>query len=203
MAAFWCVNFDSEEDVLRHGVQEHLWLMQYQYSHNGHTYQGHPDQLPATTKNWRAAGKINPGDWLVAYLPPKTVFAVGKVIPRRNRERHLNQQTHQDTIARTTEEHSHNHLQGLVEYRDAGALYEDFTDRWNLPVTSRHSELPEVWRYSQRIDVEEWLHLVESGIQVKGPWRDVPPYMIQLAVFEIPEAFFETIRMTLQQAAEG
>ncbi len=65
MADYWCVNFDGEagpngeqprEYVLLHGLEEQLWLMQYQYAHNGHTYQGGANQLAATTTNWKEAG---------------------------------------------------------------------------------------------------------------------------------------------------
>jgi serine/threonine protein kinase len=43
---YWCVNFDTEGDViLDHGLKEQLWLMQYQYSHGGHAYQGYPGRV--------------------------------------------------------------------------------------------------------------------------------------------------------------
>ena len=74
-ARFWCVNFDAKE-VLQHGLRENFWAMQYQYSHGGHVYQGSAKQRGATTKNLRAAVEVKVGDWLVAYLKPKTFYAV-------------------------------------------------------------------------------------------------------------------------------
>lgn len=202
----WCGNFDGDagplgkeprEYALRHGLAESMWLMQYQYPYKGHTYQGGQP----ITKNWRAAAEIEPGDWLVAYLCPKRVFAIGEVIQRRHRSRHREQQRHEDTIERATNERSHRYLHGVVDYTDARALYEDFTDTWNLRVTNPRSKGAETWRYPQRIDVAEWLHVVQAGIQVEGPWTNVPPYKIQLAVFQIPDSFFERIRRALKEAA--
>src|SRR5262245_54724176 len=116
MPAYWCVNFDGEagplgdkprEDVLNHGLRESMWLMQYQYSDETHNYQGHPRQRAATTRNWNQAGRVQPGDWIVAYLPESTFYAVGEVIEPRVRPRHTNQPNHQDSISRTVSEHRH------------------------------------------------------------------------------------------------
>ncbi len=211
MSTFWCVNFDgqaglfghrSHDYVLQHGLQEQAWLLHYQYSNDGYAYQGNEKQLAATTKNWKEAAKILPDDWLIAYLPPKRVYGIGRVVRRRDRLRHTSYQQHQDTIKRTTETRTHLHLNGIVDYTDAGALYEDFTDTWGLPLVNPYSQRPEFWRYPQRIDVERWLHTVPEGIQVEGPWSKVPPHKIQLSVFQIPEAFFQTIRTNLQGASQ-
>lgn len=207
--AYWCVNFDGEagpmgklpkEYVLRHGLQEQAWLMHYQYSHGGHIYQGHPDQVVATTTNWRSLGGIRPGDWLAAYLPSSRFFSVGEVITRRKRERHLQQVLHRDTIARTTCQHGHRYLQGIVDYTDASAFYEDFTDEWSLDLTNPYSQLPETWAYPQRVDVAEWKHVVEDGVEVRGLAQAAPFPAYRRAAFEIPESFFEKIRVALQQA---
>jgi hypothetical protein len=61
MAAYWCVNFDAEEQVLGHGIEESLWLMQYQYSHDGYVYQGGENQIASTSKNWNALRAVSPG----------------------------------------------------------------------------------------------------------------------------------------------
>lgn len=207
--AFWCVNFDGasgplgglkREYVLEHGLAEQSWLMQYQYRHHGHTYQGHTAQLAATKKNWRAAGKVKPGDWLVAYLPTNRFYAVGQVINRRFRPRHHNRMIQLDTIERTTSDRTHTFFDGLVEYADSGAMYEDFTgaDAWSLPVVNPRSIEPEVWLYPQRIDVETWLHVVGDGVMVPV-LHQIPVHQIQLSVFEIPESTFNEIRNALQQ----
>ncbi len=39
MAKRWCVNFDVVP-VLRHGLVQGMWLMQYQYAHGGTTTKG-------------------------------------------------------------------------------------------------------------------------------------------------------------------
>ena len=208
--AYWCVNFDGDagpmgdqprEYVLHEGLREHSWLMHYQYAHHGNTYQGNSDQLAATTKNWRAAAKIQVGDWIVAYLKSKRVFGVGEVVSRRSRDRHDGKPVNHDTIERTTKKRTHQFFEGIVEYADSGALYEDFTSPWNLSLTNDHTGEREVWPYPQRIDVKEWEFVVPNGIQVEGPWRKIPPYLIQLSVFEIPSEFFESIRDALKDVS--
>lgn len=211
--AFWCVAFDGEagplgdrpsEYVLWHGLQEQLWLMHYQYSHDGHTFQGSPNHLASTAANWRSAGRIAPGDWLVAYLPSSRFFAVGQAIVRRQRSGHLNAPVHRDTIKRTTAEHGHVHLEGIVHYTDAGVLYEDFTDTWNLPIKANpDSGLPEIWTYPQRIDVEKWEHIVDEGVQVQGLAEAAGFPAYRRAAFSIPQPFFETVRAALRRRTRG
>jgi len=198
MPAFWCVHFDAEERVLEHGFQESLWLMQYQYSHGGHAYQGGRKQITAASKNWNALREIKPGDWLVAYLRSKRFFAIGKAIEPRSRERHHGQPHREDTVERTVKEHAHRFLSGVVRYADAPAFYEDFTDSWSRRVTNDFSHQPEVWRYPQRIDVDGWREVVRSGVEVKGLADAVPRPQIRLAAFQIPKPLFETIKLQLQ-----
>jgi hypothetical protein len=196
MSKFWCVNFDGKtclscgkpkDFVLQHGLKEQLWLMQYQYSHQSKI---------TTTNNWRAADKPKPGDWLVAYLSEKTFYAVGEVIDRRKRERHHNQPVQQDTIERTTKEHRHAYLNGIVEYKDARAMYEDFTDPWIFPSGTPKNE---VWKYSQRIDVVEWKDVVINGVQVEGIINKDNFPMCLRAVFDIREDDFKKVQNALQK----
>jgi hypothetical protein len=56
----------DEDYVLLHGLERKLWLMQYQYAHDGHDYQATP--RGNITRNWNAAGNISVGDWCAAYL---------------------------------------------------------------------------------------------------------------------------------------
>src|SRR5579885_1667211 len=140
MATYWCANFDGNVSVLRYGIAERLWLMQYQYSHNGHAFQGTPEQIASTSKNWNAAGEVKPGDWLVAYLPSNRFYAVGQVIKPRHRERHRGGARHRDTIARTIREHQHLFLNGVVHYTEASAFYEDFTDNWRRSTINYYSK---------------------------------------------------------------
>jgi hypothetical protein len=198
MPAFWCVNFDLDASVLDHGLEEGAWLMQYQYSHNGHAYQGQQNQIAATTKNWKAVRDIKPSDWLVAYLPSNRFYAVGEVIAPRSRDRHLGQPHHEDTVGRTVDEHTHRYRTGVVKYTDALAFYEDFTDRWSRSVVNSHSKRPERWQYAQRVDVNQWQHVNPGGVEVKGLSKHVWPYKIQLATFKIPKSFFDDIRAELQ-----
>ena len=200
MARYWCMNFDAEE-VLQHGLRENFWAMQYQYSHGGRVYQGNPRQLPSTTKHLRAVTDIKAGDWLVAYLKPKTFYAVGEVIEPRVRSRHHGHPVHEDTIERTVNEQTHRFLDGIVRYTpETGVFYEDFTDLWVLSGTNSYSEQREDWKYSQRIDVREWEHMC-AGVQVDGIAEAIAFPLYRLAVFEMPESFFEIIRARLQAVA--
>jgi hypothetical protein len=196
MARFWCVNFDAEE-VLQHGLQENFWAMQYQYSHGGHVYQGSPNQLHSTTKHLKAVVEVEAGDWLVAYLKPKTFFAVGEVIEPRQRAWQRGHQVHEDSIERTVTEQSHRFLDGIVRYTETGVYYDDFTDPWLLSGINSYSEQREVWKYPQRIDVREWEDK-SAGVQVDGLAEAVAFPLYRLAVFELPKSFFEIIRARLQ-----
>ncbi len=200
MPTFWCVNFDIENCVLEHGLDESLWLMQYQYSHDGHTYQGEKGKA-ATSRNWNTLRGINPGDWLVAYLPKNRFYAIGEVIEPRLRERHRGQSHQEDTIKRTVLEHKHRFLSGVIRYTDATVLYEDFTDPWNRIVTNSNSRQLEDWRYPQRVDVNDWKHVVRSGVEVEGLAKAVKFPLYRDAAFQIPETFFEKIRIKLQQSS--
>jgi hypothetical protein len=204
--ATWCVNFDTELTILQHGLSEQLWLMQYQYSHGGHTYQGHPDQIASTTTNWRRVlPHIQPGDWLVAYLArPPRFFAVGQVIEPRERARDQGHPRHEDTVERTTNEHRHLHFDGLVRYTDTPAAYEDFTDPWDHRGANPRSGKEEVWRYPQRIDVRQWLHHVPGGVTVPG-LNDVVGVGggMTRAAFVLPDDFYAQILQALRGAAHA
>lgn len=196
MARFWCVNFDAEE-VLQHGLQENFWAMQYQYSHGGHVYQGSPAQLPSTTKHLRAVVDVEAGDWLVAYLKPKTFYAVGEVIEPRQRGWQHGHPVHDDSIERTVTDQAHRFLDGIVRYAESRVYYDDFTDPWILSAVNSYSEKTEDWKYPQRIDVREWEYK-SAGVQVDGLAEAVAFPLYRLAMFEIPQSFFEIISARLQ-----
>lgn len=153
MAKYWCMNFDFDA-CLRYGLHRKLWLMQYQYSDiHGNVFQGGRQQA-ATTRNWRRMAEIQPGDRVVAYLRGNKFFAIGTVIPPRLPV------SHEDTIENYLAlKDSHRYADGRVCYPPA--FYEDFSDSW------RHPDDPLV-RYAQRIDVQEWQHVVPEGVVVKG-----------------------------------
>jgi hypothetical protein len=195
MARFWCVNFDAEE-VLQHGLTENFWAMQYQYSHGGHVYQGSPNQLHSTTKHLKAVVEVEAGDWLVAYLKPKTFYAVGEVIEPRQRAWQRGHQVHEDSIERTVTDQTHRFLDGIVRYTETRVYYDDFTDPWVLSGMNSYSEQREDWKYPQRIDVREWEDKC-AGVQVDGLAEAVAFPLYRLAVFEIPNSFFEIIRARL------
>jgi hypothetical protein len=205
MANYWCVNFDSEagplggmghDYVLAHGLARRCWMMQYQYAHGGHVYQGHSGQIAATSKNWNVLRRVGVGDWFVAYLPDSRFYAVGEVIAPRD----AGQPHQEDTVARTVREHAHRHLTGPVRYSDTPVFYEDFTDAWNLTGANPHSKQTEVWRYPQRIDVREWEYVVASGVRVEGLSTAAPFPRYRDALFEIPRSFFEGVRAALEHA---
>jgi hypothetical protein len=196
MARFWCVNFDAEE-VLQHGLQHDFWAMQYQYSHGGHVYQGSPNQLHSTTKHLKAVVEVEAGDWLVAYLKPKTFYAVGEVIVPRQRAGQRGHPVHEDSIERTVSEQTHRFLDGIVRYTETRVYYDDFTDPWVLSGINSYSEQRENWKYPQRIDVRQWEDKC-AGVQVDGLAEAVAFPLYRLAVFEIPASFFEIIRAGLR-----
>ena len=214
MPRYWCVSFDAnagqfggmdEDYVLLHGLERKLWLMQYQYAHDGHDYQATP--RGNITRNWNAAGNISVGDWCAAYLTGCRFYAIGEVIcPRSPR-------LQQDTFERTRREECHIYLCGTVAYTDASdAFYEDFTDEWNLMLNNPEciacqaasAQLQEVWRYPQRIDVEEWVCRVREGVDMSGEGLGdaVITGSHRNAAFEISDSFFEQIRGRLQEFAE-
>jgi len=183
MTKYWCVNFDSEA-CLQHGIQQNLWMMQYQYADDhGNEYQGY--KKGAIRRNWERLGKISPGDWFVAYLKPQTFYAIGKVItPRRGKTDH----DYTDTIGGYLDrQKSHDHCSGCVYYTPV--FYEDFTDKW------RHPE-DELTRYPQRVDVEEWRYCVPGGVSVQG-LNKIPPNELRLAVFALPKGYFQRIAREL------
>ncbi len=199
MARYWCANFDHDE-VLQHGLRENFRAMQYQYSHGGLVYQGSRNQLGATTKHLRAVTEIKVGDWLVAYLNPKTFFAVGEVVAPRQRAWQREQPVHEDSIERTVVEHSHRFLDGVVRYTpETTVFYDDFTDAWVRSGVNKFSEQREDWKYPQRIDVREWEHKC-TGVQVDGLGEAVEFPNYRLALFEIPQLFFDVVRSRLQSA---
>jgi hypothetical protein len=209
--AYWCVNFDrdagplggqAEEYVLNHGLSQHVWLMHYQYAHSGHEFQDNPHQRSAITKNWKAAGRIRPGDWLAAYLPHQRFYAVGRVIRPRK------QGTYRDTIRRTLGQRGHIHLAGaVVEYTDAcGAFYEDFTDKWRLSLNNPRcasccahpNRRDEIWPYPQRVDVAEWQHLRTQGVRVPGIARAALS-SYRCSAFPVTAGFFQAITDALRR----
>lgn len=195
MTRYWCANFDGDEETLKYGLDENLWAMQYQYSHGGHTYQSNRDQLPSTTRNWREAARVEVSDWLVAYLAPSRFFAIGEVIEPRKRVRHQKQRVHTDFIKRTTWEHSHRFLDGVVRYTsETSCFYEDFTDEW----FSLHGK--EKWKYAQRIDVRKWENIRPSGISLPGLLDAARSCksMMRVSVFRISKSFFEQIKKRLE-----
>ncbi len=195
MIHYWCANFDGSEEVLQYGLDENLWAMQYQYSHGGRTYQGDRDQLSSTTRNWHEATRVEVSDWLVAFLRPSRFFAIGEVIEPRKRYRHRKQPIYADTIERTTKEHTHRFLDGIVRYSsETRVFYEDFSDDWFL----LHGK--EKWKYGQRIDVRKWENVRPSGVSVPGLLDAARSCssMTRASVFRISKSFFEKIKKRLE-----
>jgi hypothetical protein len=85
---------------------------------------------------------VSVGDYLLAYLPHNQFFAVGKICKPRKVTHAARNNVRKDLVTRTTRQHSHLFLDGIVQYADAPTFYEDFTDRWSLPVTPRSKDRP-------------------------------------------------------------
>ncbi|MDX6710877.1 MAG: putative restriction endonuclease [Blastocatellia bacterium] len=208
---YWCLNFDptvedrpAQELPRTHGLSEGFWLMQYQYSHDGFIYQGDSRQISITTRNWRALSSITPGDGCIGYISSSafrgpTYYAVGIAAQPKARVRHTGAIVHHDTIERTTSEQSHLHSDGVILYDDASAFYEDFTDPWELHQQKQGQT--EIYKYAQRIDVQEWLHQCPDGIALTG-LSDAAQnkQFIGSAIIEINKNFFDLVSARLAEA---
>jgi Domain of unknown function (DUF3883) len=187
MEKYWIANFDFEE-CLKYGLRNKLWMMQYQYSDAvGNVFQG--DRPSAVTTNWRQVKEVQVGDFLVAYLSrkrrPNGFFAIGKVIAPRKKPNHIG--IVEDYVSR---KQSHEFSKGVIHYTDAIAFYEDLSDKWR-PKDDTLS------RYAQRIDVESWNLVCETG----APWLseiDVGPSQQQRALFQIKKSWFSKIAKSLK-----
>lgn len=165
MTAYWCVNFDGDAE-LDHGLDCNLWLMQYQYAHGGFDFQ----EKNRTTINWKSACQIVPGDYLVAYLP-RRFYAIGQVISPRLLSKPSGVTIHKDRVERTITEKQHKFFDGVVQYQDAAAFYEDFTDTKTKSFPAPRggkSRQPKTWKYAQRVDVAEWKLVNDEGVPVVG-----------------------------------
>lgn len=190
MSQYWIANFDFEE-CFEHGLQNNFWLMQYQYADDhGNRFQG--DRAAAVTRNWRRLKRIQPGDFLVAYLSKKRnpqlngFFAIGEVIsPRQSTD-------HTGTVGDyVTNKRSHEFSRGVVHYSDAPAMYEDFNDSWRAGGNATR-------RFAQRIDVRQWTLVRHQGV----PWLkelDYGPADMQSAIFQITPEDFEAIKTKLRE----
>jgi hypothetical protein len=190
MEKYWVANFDLEE-CLQYGLRNKLWMMQYQYSDaEGNVFQG--DRPSSVTTNWRQVKDVQVGDFLVAYLSrkrsPNGFFTVGKVVAPRKRSSRIG--TVEEYIS---SRQLHENSKGIIHYSDAPAFYEDFNDRWRPSDNSLH-------RYGQRIDVESWNFLCESGV----PWLkeiDVGPSQQRRALFQIKKSWFNKIVKSLKDSS--
>ncbi len=189
---FWCVNFDDEY-CLSHGLDAGFWMMQYQYPDTkGNDFQG-GDKQAATTKIWKQMCKLRVGDKLIAYLRGSRFFAVGTVVAPRALISKV--KTFREVKEYIDGKDSHRIKSGVVVYRDAEALYEDFDDSWRHP---RHR----FFRYAQRIDVAAWELRFSAGVKVQI-LGDKQPFELHSAVFEITEQQFQQVADALEEARNG
>lgn len=187
MENYWIANFDIEE-CLQHGLRNKLWMMQYQYSDaEGNVFQG--DRPSSVTTNWRQVKDVQVGDFLVAYLSrartPNGFFAIGRVIAPRKKPNHVGKV--EDYIR---SKQSHEFSKGIIHYIDAPAFYEDFNDEWRLSDNSLN-------RYPQRLDVERWNLVCETGV----PWLreiNVGPSQQRRALFQIKKSWYTKIAKLLK-----
>lgn len=183
LTRYWCANFAFDEG-LKYGIEKNLWMMQYQFADEAiHEFQA--DGSAQIVRNWRRLAEIKSGDRLAAYLKKNRFFATGTVItPRRMRAATDTFGSIENYLA---QKQSHKHKSGFVYYTPV--FYEDFSDKWRAP----HDK----WsRWPQRIDVDDWLNFVPSGVEIKG-LSDIPLDQIRSAVFEIDKRFFDEIERRL------
>ena len=185
----WCVNFDHL-DCLQYGLDNNLWMMQYQYSDpSGEEFQG-GNQISTTTRMWRRMAEVNVGDRFVAYLSGNRFFATGTVISPRRKQTAADPVDDVESYVKRKE--SHNRKRGYVYYTPA--FYENFDDKWRHPVNR-------LARYAQRIDIDKWQNRLDDGVSVRG-LGSVGPNEIQMAVFEIEPQLFDTIESELKTASQ-
>jgi hypothetical protein len=167
--------------------------MQYQYSDDhGRLYQS--GRKPQITMNWRKAGEVKEGNWLVAYLGKNTFHAIGRVrTPRRARTENDPTDTVDEYLKHRQ---SHKYDSGYVYYTDV--FYEDFSDRWRTVDSDGLGQ-----RYPQRIDVDEWRYCVPGGVFVEHALKNenVSPDEKIKAIFPIKEDVFFKIRDSLSAEA--
>ena len=211
--AYWCVNFDRDQRVLRYGLDRKLWLMQYQWPHEDYDGRVHDFENWSQSEdgtlfrpgarfcaNWSQIRCIHSGDWCVAYLPsPARFYAIGEVIkPRKSL-------TLTDNIARTLREERHLHFSQTVQYTDSegDAFYEDFTEDWYIPLNNPRCracrtdpEVRERCKYAQRIDVEQWKCRRDEGVRMIG-LQNGRLENIGLAAFRISKEFFDEVKASL------
>ena len=210
---------EKDDFILRHGLFQNIWLMQYQYRHNGDGHDYQSTKWPGTiTRNWNAAGRIKVGDFCAAYLKGCRFYAIGKVIAPRKTI------LQQDKFRRTREQKRHTYLTGTVGYEDACgesgdetriAFYEDFTDDWRLKLNNPHcsvcqnrpNQLIEVSSYPQRIDIENWMYQNENpenedpeGVDMRG--KGLQNAIIgprRTAAFQVKKEFFKSVQKQLEK----
>jgi hypothetical protein len=181
---------------MQHGFDNQFWMMQYQYMDDdtGLVYQG--DKPGRVTVNWTQTREVQIGDVLVAYLRKKGnpnrngFFAIGRVIEPRKKA------TSKSSLeAYVANKRSHDHKKGIIHYKDAPALYEDFDDTWRASFDRN-------FRYAQRIDVDRWEHIKGDGV----PWfreMDLPVGAKTKALFGLKKPWFDRIKNALKQGEKG
>lgn len=147
------------------------------------------------TQSWHAVQMIAVGDWCVAYLEPRTFYAVGEVIEPRQRP------TFYDSVDRTLRERWHAHYEGVVRYRDAPTFYEDFTDDWVLHMKNTCSGKEEPSKYPERVDVKKWTHIVYSGIQIEGLKEAAINRWPSGTIIPVHKWFFDEVAKALQRGS--
>ena len=195
MTQYWAANFDFHE-CLQHGLDNQFWMMQYQYTDDvtGLVYQGvNPGKV---TINWKKTKSVQIGDVLVAYLRRKGnpnrngFFAIGRVIEPRKKA------TSKSSLeAYVAHKRSHDHKKGIIHYKDAPALYEDFDDTWRASFDPN-------FRYAQRIDVDHWEFIKADGV----PWlkeMDLSVGVKTKALFKLKKPWFDKIKAALKQNKSG
>jgi hypothetical protein len=153
--------------------------MQYQYG----------EQRDADTKgNWKTAQEIQPGDWLVAWLPagqgmPSQFLGIGQVRRPRLAADHVG------SISASLQAKSHAHADGVVHYSDAPAFYENL--RFDNGFNSA---------WGQRLDVEEWALQHEVGLRPPPGFEANAMGFMQKALVEIKQEYFDAIRRELKMS---
>jgi len=177
MAYYICNLYD--ESRLHFGLQNDLFLMQYQYE---------SENKATVSTMWGTAGRVREGDWLVAYFSnPPRCWAIGKARKPRM------EANHDDTIARTTNDRSHTYDCGIIKFSDAEVFYENLNNDngWDKP-------------WGQRIDVEKWLHIANPAIDPGS----ITDHMINGAhptntIYEIDEDLFNYISLQLRNGSQN
>jgi 5-methylcytosine-specific restriction protein B len=161
MTKYWLAKI-TDDDYFRYAIENNLWLMQQQYG---------KQTSSAVTNIWNAIKDIQEGDYLMLGYKD-TLHAIGKVC----KPKHVSVKSQISSLSETIKINKHDYLTGFVFYEDSSVFYENFTDFDG--------------EWGQRIDVEKWEYITNSGISNYGVKDGSVNRLTVLTIFEVTNDYF-------------